>query len=309
MLSGVPRDPPVHCWRWIAEADLDLTAPCGPHGIDGAAWAEARAHGAIWVDGRPAGDVAPAGGRVAVYTFERPPPPLALPPDAVLLDTDGVVAVNKPAGLSTQRTRASAHRCLEALLRVALADPGLRAVHRLDRDTSGVVLFARDGASAAALHAQFRARQPAKRYLAVVSPPPADAAFTVRGRIHRLAASSPEPAPLRFALGDHPDGRDSETRFVRHTVRNGYALIEAHPLTGRTHQIRVHLAHRGHPIAGDVLYGGVDTPRLMLHAAALGIEIGGRRVDLECPPPAGFWPMESDLSPSSARPCPTSRTA
>ncbi len=284
-LDLIAPDPPVRIWRGVAQADLDLTRPPPGCDLDQAAWEGARSHDAIWVDGRPQGVQAAAGARLAVYTFASPPPPLCLTADRVLLDRDGVLAVSKPSGLSTQRTRASAHRSLEALLREATGDVGLRAVHRLDRDTSGVVLFARDGRTTGALHACFRAHRVEKRYLAIVAPPPDEAEFTVTGGLYRLPPPSTDPAPLRFGLGDHPEGRASETHFSVRAATAGRAWLEARPITGRTHQIRVHLAHRGCPILGDPLYGGAPAPRLWLHAEHLEIVIGGRPTALHCPPP------------------------
>ncbi|MCB9539241.1 MAG: RNA pseudouridine synthase [Myxococcales bacterium] len=289
-LDLLPDDPPVDCWRGVTPAAVSLDRPPPGCPVDAAAWADALAHQGVWCEGHPGRDHAPAGARLAVYTFRGPPPPLpTLPAERVLLDRDGVVAVHKPAGLTTQRTRVSAHRNLEALLRAALGDPDLRAVHRLDRDTSGVVLFARDRASTAALHAQFRERSVDKRYLARVAPAPREPAFRADGPLERVPAPSTEPAPLVFRVGDGPDARPSVTDFT--VLRRGAddALLEARPLTGRTHQIRVHLADRGHPILGDVLYGdGASAPRLMLHAARLTLEIGGRVTTLRCPAAPAF---------------------
>ncbi len=289
-LDLLPDDPPVDCWRGVVAAAAPLDRPPPGCPIEPEVWAAALAHLGVWCEGHPGRDHAPAGARLAVYTFRAPPGSLPpLPPERILLDRDGVVAVHKPAGLTTQRTRVSAHRNLEAMLRAALSDPDLRAVHRLDRDTSGVVLFARDRASTAALHAQFRERSVDKRYLARVAPAPSEPAFRADGALERVPPPSSDPAPLVFRVGDGPDARPSVTDFTVLRRGAGDALLEARPLTGRTHQIRVHLAHRGHPILGDVLYGdGPSAPRLMLHAARLTLEIGGRVTTLRCPAAPAF---------------------
>ncbi len=285
----LPDDPPVRLWQWITEGPLDLTQPPAETGLDAAGWAAVRAHDGLWVNGHPGLDAAEAGSRIQVYAYAQPPPALDALPLKILLNRDGVVAVDKPAGLSTQRTRASALRCLQALLVERLGDPGLRAVHRLDRGTSGVVLFARDRASTAALHAQFRRRTVEKRYRALVSPAPAEDSFTVSAALGRIPGAGPRPAHLRMGVGDGPDARPSETHFKVLGRREARAAVEAHPVTGRTHQIRVHLAHVGCPILGDELYGDAHSaPRLMLHAARLTVTIGGMPTVLETPAPAGF---------------------
>lgn len=288
-LHSIPDDPPVRTWVWITEVDLDFRNSPEKCGLSAAEWAEVRAQDGVWVNGYPGKSAAPAGARVQVYAFTKTPPLIDVPGDLIVLDRDGVVAANKPSGLSTQRTRVSDRRNLQALLIDILGDPGLRAVHRLDRDTSGVVLFARDRASTAALHKQFRERTIHKTYQAVVTPAPAQEAWTVKGYIERMVAPSSKPGPLMFCLTDGPEGKHSETGFRRLAVNGDCALIEARPVTGRTHQLRVHLAHGGHPIMGDRMYGDPqNAQRLMLHAAALEFSIGDEALRLECPPPVGF---------------------
>jgi len=235
---------------------------------------QAYGHGGIHVNGRPLdpeAEPAPveAGSWVVVYAFEREPEPVACGALRVLHDGDGLVAVDKPAWLPMQRTRASARLSLEASLRAQLGDPTLVAAHRLDRQTSGVALFAR-GRAGAWVARELAERRVQKRYLTVAAPPPERASFDVEGCLAR----APDPARFRFALG--PEGRWSRTSF--HVLARGErrALLEAAPETGRTHQIRVHLAAAGAPVVGDDLYGPPFTPgsassaeRVLLHAAAL----------------------------------------
>lgn len=288
-LHHIPNDPPLRTWTWITDRPLDLRQPPPDTGLDAAEWAAVRHHGGLWVNGHPGADRCDAGSRIQVYAFATPPPDLAQVPVKVLLDRDGVVAVDKPAGLSTQRTRASAHRCLQALLIERLGDPGLRAVHRLDRATSGVVLFARTRAATQALHAQFRGRTVQKRYLAVVAPPPADDTFEVQAALARAPSPAGGPAHLIMAVSDAADAQPSHTRFEVAGRREDRAVVRALPVTGRTHQIRVHLAWRGHPILGDDLYGDPSAaPRLLLHAERLDIAIGGRPAVLHAPAPRCF---------------------
>ncbi|MCA9545830.1 MAG: RluA family pseudouridine synthase, partial [Myxococcales bacterium] len=236
-LHHIPDDPPVLTWTWITDRALDLRRPPPQTGLDAAAWDAVRHHGGLWVNGHPAAERCDAGSRIQVYAFGASPPALSQVPLKILLDRDGVVAVDKPSGLSTQRTRASAHRCLQAMLIDRLGDPGLRAVHRLDRATSGVVLFARTKAATQALHAQFRGRTVQKRYLAVVAPPPAEDAFEVDAPLARAPTPQDAPAHLVMAVSDAPDAQPSHTRFEVAGRRDDRAVVRALPVTGRTHQI------------------------------------------------------------------------
>jgi 23S rRNA-/tRNA-specific pseudouridylate synthase len=139
------------------------------------------------------------------------------------------------------------------------------------------------------------ARRVAKRYLAVVAPPPERDAFAVEG----FLARTPDPARFRFALHAEPrDGaRWSVTRFRVRERRAGRALVEAQLETGRTHQIRVHLAAAGSPIAGDDLYGAsAAAERVLLHAAALSLaRPDGSTLRIEAPVPAD---VRDGLAPS-----------
>ncbi len=268
--------------------------PAGP-----AAFARALWHGGLHLDRRPVDperppERIPAGTRAEAWGFAREPECPELP-DAPLWEGFGLIAVDKPAWLATQRTRASARLALEAMLRERLGEPGLAAVHRLDRPTSGVVLLARERAAAAWMEREWREGRVTKRYLAWVAPPPARAEATVRGRMRRVL----DPARIRFALApeDGGSGRPSETRFVRRAWAGGRALLEAWPRTGRTHQIRVHAAAAGHPVVGDDLYGPPWAPglassagRVLLHAVGLRFRPPGSRepVEVEAPLPPDF---------------------
>ena len=161
-----------------------------------------------------------------------------LPELAVLGETDDWVAIDKPAGLPTQPTRERDRRSLEELLRVRYRE--IFVVHRLDTGTSGVVLFAKTRAASARLSALFAGGEIRKTYVARVDPP--------------LAREATIETPI--------DGKAALT-----TVRPlGADRVEAEIRTGRTHQIRIHLASIGHPVAGDRRYGGRHAARLMLHA-------------------------------------------
>lgn len=230
-------DPPVSVHRFTTTAPgwFALEAQARREaGLDAAGWRAVLGHGGLWIDRhRPIeGAAVPAGAAVAVYAFARPPDEAPL--RAIrLLDRQGtVLAVHKPAWLSVQGTRASGRMSLEAQVQQMTGEPGWRAVHRLDRQTSGVVLFAADGPTAGRLHGAFRARAVHKRYLAVVAPPPTNDRFTVDGPLVRVA----HPRHSRFAVGE--GGQAAESRFeVIHRAADR-AWIDARPITGRTHQIR-----------------------------------------------------------------------
>jgi 23S rRNA pseudouridine1911/1915/1917 synthase len=311
-------DPPLVVRRFVLDRALDgpaLRAEIARR-LEGTAASAERAlwHGGVHVNGRPldpnaAVDPAAAGSWLVVYAFAREPEPVCGAGLRVLYDGDGLVAVDKPAWLPMQRTRASARFSLEAALREQLGDPSLVAAHRLDRQTSGVALFARGRAGAWAQRA-LAGRRVAKRYLAVAAPAPAADAFRVEGWIAR----APDPARFRFALlpqqaapeppasaRHHGAGRSPRprARFSRSAFRvlrrgGGRALVEALPETGRTHQIRIHLASVGAPVVGDDLYGPPFAPgaassaaRVLLHAAALELpRPDGSVLRIEAEPPA-----------------------
>lgn len=285
-------DPPVSVHRWVSAPmtwrafEADACARCG---LDPAAWAAVLWHGGVWIDRRRPieGEAIAAGASVAVYAFDHPP---ELPPAPTLIaEHDGLLAVDKPAWWPMQGTRASRRLSLEAAVRAQLDDAELRAVHRLDRQTSGVALFARDGATAAAAHAAFRGRTVQKTYRAVVEGTVEADRFEVEGALHRIAPPQGSRHSM-FALG--ADGAASHSRFEVITRGATTTLVAAHPTTGRTHQLRVHLAHRGHAIVGDDIYGigwHVGRPeRLLLHATRLTLTLAGRRRVFEAPIPAGF---------------------
>ncbi len=295
--AGERFDPPVRAIRFRVARAVDGSDVerelCACAELDAGALARTVRHGGIWIDRRPVplGEL-PArlepGQELVLYAFEHEPEAIALPASAILLDRDGVVAVDKPAWLPVQGTRASRLHCVEAALREQLAAPQLRAAHRLDRQTSGAVLFARDAAVAARLERALRGHRISRRYLAVVQPAPERDTFAVEGAI------APATVPPRWRFELHaapvPGSRSSETHFRVLGRAAQRALVECTPRTGRTHQIRVHLASIGAPIEGDDLYGRAWRPgeaeRTLLHAWTL--EGAALPAPIESAPPADF---------------------
>jgi tRNA pseudouridine32 synthase/23S rRNA pseudouridine746 synthase len=219
----------------------------------------------------------------------QPPPNLASEDIAfvrslVIHEDAEVLALDKPAGLSSQGGRIKAHT-LDDLLWAFVKPSGRRPVlvHRLDRDTSGVILAARSKPAAAFLGKALMARRFRKTYLAVVARPPEPASGAIDAPLRRVEEG--REAYMRVAAPDHPDAEPALTRYRTLLAGPQAALLELEPVTGRMHQLRVHLAHLGRPIVGDPRYGGALTlagqpvPRLMLHAARLSFPhpVGGTR--------------------------------
>ena len=189
---------------------------------------------------------------------------LVLPPESVLYEDGELIAVNKPAGVNTQRTPYQLKGTLEYWVseyfrQQGSAEPS-RVIHRLDRGTSGVMLFPKHKRAAAWLSARFHDNLIEKRYWALVSGRPEQAAWTVEGAIGKVGSA-------RYGIMD--GGRSAVTAFRLLASSDGCSLVEARPLTGRTHQIRVHLESSGLPIVGDATYGGLPAVRMMLHCASL----------------------------------------
>jgi 23S rRNA pseudouridine1911/1915/1917 synthase len=215
----------------------------------------------------------------------------------------GYVAIHKPAGLPVHPTAHYLHNTLTAVVRQRYGDDsGLNMAHRLDRETSGIVLFGTDPASTRLLKLSFQDGLVKKQYLALVHGDFAE---------ERVVTEPIGPAPdsvIRLRMGVRSDGQQSRTRFVPLERFGEYTLVRAHPHTGRQHQIRVHLEHLGHPVVGDKIYGHPDsfflnlvehgsTPesrrclildRHALHAAAIRFPIpdgSGREAQVQAPLP------------------------
>jgi RluA family pseudouridine synthase len=299
---ALEHDPPVERFDWLVDSPLagdELLAAT----VERAGWTTEDAerlgrHAGIHLDGHrllPESPprLVPEGTRVVAYRLSAEPRPVSLPEDAVLFDRDGLVAVAKPAFFTVQGTRATRMSSLERALRERLDCPRLTPIHRLDRETSGLVLFARERSAASDLGRQFQRRSIEKEYLAVVAPPPAEEDWTVEGLLVRVE----HPSHSRFGLSDDggAEGKPSRTRFELEERSDGRALVRAHPETGRTHQLRVHLTASGCPIVGDSLYGAGWQPgvaesaeRLQLHALRLRFRLGGEPLELEAAPPPDF---------------------
>jgi 23S rRNA pseudouridine1911/1915/1917 synthase len=185
----------------------------------------------------------------------------------VVHEREDVLVVDKPAGLAVQATREAAGALDE---QVAARYPGATLVHRIDRDTSGLVLFARTNGARARFHDWLESRALRREYLAVVRTKAAPAARFVLD-----APLGPDVREHRKQAANVPGGLAARTEVTleRHDAARATALLRCVLDTGRTHQIRVHLAAVGLPVLGDPLYAPDEAralcPRLALHAARL----------------------------------------
>lgn len=210
-------------------------------------------------------------------------------PMVVLLADNWLLALDKPSGLLCVPGRgADKQDCLSSRVQARFADA--QVVHRLDMATSGLCLMARGAAMQRALSMAFEARQVHKRYVAVVAGrlAPPDSADGWSDITLPLAADWPR-RPMQKVDADH--GRPSHTRWRVLSHSGETTRLELEPLTGRTHQLRVHLQALGHPILGDTLYAPPAVqalaPRLLLHASALRLAHPhtGEPLALDCPAP------------------------
>lgn len=207
-------------------------------------------------------------------------------------DADCLV-VNKPAGILTH---AQGNLVTEATVATFLRDKlhdlsGIRGgiVHRLDRATSGVIMCAKNQEALSFMQKQFSQRKVKKTYIAIV-----------RGHLKTKEAVIDMPiernpkAPATFRVG--PNGKAAQTHYKVVKETPEYSLIELKPTTGRTHQLRVHLAQQGHPIVGDPLYGsGAFGDRLFLHALSLEITLPNKkRETFSAPLPEAFNTLLAD---------------
>lgn len=250
------------------------------------------------------------------FFFEKQADDIAFEMSAadVLYEDDDLIAVNKPAFLPTEETVVGGEKrdCLHAAVVRYLwkNSPSLRnppyvgIMHRLDRETSGVILFTKSRAVNAAVHEMFEKRAVQKIYRAVCAvsekgwgrrtccPLKKGSEFFVENHIGRI---SPKSARAKWGeLLAERGGLYARTDFtvLERTVIGGIPAvkIEARPLTGRTHQIRVHLASIGLPILGDVLYGTPEYERTMLHAQSLTFQhpVSGKAITVSAPLPNEF---------------------
>jgi 23S rRNA pseudouridine1911/1915/1917 synthase len=221
-----------------------------------------------------------ANDRITVELPPLPGHPLAEPiPLTVMYEDEGILVIDKPAGLTVHPAPGHpSHTLVNAILTLCpgltmsgdVTRPGI--VHRLDKDTSGLIVIAKNDFAREYLAAQFKSRTVTKRYLVLV-----------KGRL------SPEQGMIEAPIGRDPHhrkrmaiveaGKQAITRYQVRKYLDGYTLIEVSPLTGRTHQIRIHLSAIGYPVVGDPVYGvkSAYLHRQFIHAYHLGFRLPSTR--------------------------------
>ena len=226
--------------------------------------------------------------RVAERDEDVPAPHFKLP---ILHEDDAFLAIDKPSGIAVHGGSGVAHGVIESLRAMRPEARYLELVHRLDRETSGVLLVAKKRSALTGLHELLRSRDMDKRYLAGV-------AGRFRNEMQRVRAALAQrvnaAGEKRVSVSD--GGQEAETVFRRVARGAEFSLLEAELLTSRTHQIRVHLAHLRHPVLGDDKYGDFELnkrlrreglKRMFLHAHRLTFAhpLTGEKVELVAPLP------------------------
>lgn len=232
---------------------------------------------------------------------ERPAaPPAPAREFPVLLEDEHLLAIAKPAGVAVHGGSGVSSGVIEQLRQARPQARFLELVHRLDKETSGVLLLAKKRSALTALQDQFRARDTGKVYLAVVHGAWPARLKVIDQPLHKSTDASGE-RHVRVVSPAHEAARRSITLVRSVQVQGPYSWLEVSIKTGRTHQIRVHLAHAGHPIVGDPKYGDFalnralargphKLERMLLHARELAFDhpLTGERITLHAPVPPAF---------------------
>ncbi len=235
----------------------------------------------------------------------------------VVFEDEVLIAVDKPAGVAVHGGSGVAFGVIEQLRRARPEARFLELVHRLDKETSGLLLVAKKRSALLALQEQFRRRETGKTYAAIVAGAWPASRKLIDLALHKSLDAAGE-RHVRVVDADHADGRRSISLVAVAAAWSAFTLLDVTIKTGRTHQIRVHLAHEGHPIVGDPKYGdfalnralargehpaGWRCARMLLHARRLRFEhpVTAQAIELEAPLPAEFTHLMHALGPTAAR--------
>ncbi|HUX11781.1 MAG TPA: pseudouridine synthase [Spirochaetia bacterium] len=244
--------------------------------------------------------------------------------DMLLYEDDDIIIINKPAGLASADERDTSRPSLLGLLRAR--NPGTRLCHRIDRETSGVIVAAKHFPVHRVLAEQFRRRQVRKIYHALVWGRAAFAGETIEHPLRTISSvyvpfhlDGEEVSPVSTfrAVLDTRRGRPSQTIVTTLSTSRHFSLVECRPVTGRMHQIRAHLSREGYPVVCDPLYRGAaaylselkrgyrhsgegpERPlisRVALHACAISFELFDRKYTFEAPYPKDFAALLKTLA-------------
>lgn len=309
---GTPARPAVQTWQVDAEADgqrLDNWLLRRLKGVPKTLVYRVIRSGEVRVNkGRASADTRLAAGDLVrvppVRVAERPAPSAPPREFPVLFEDEWLLAVDKPAGTAVHGGSGVSFGVIEQLRRARPQARFLELVHRLDKETSGILLLAKKRSALVALQDQFRQRETGKVYAALVAGAwPAPLKVIDLPLLKTLDAAGERHVRVPSAAHDAARRSITLVRVVRRIGRiesgaNAFTLLEVTIKTGRTHQIRVHLAHHGHPIVGDPKYGDFALnkavararrfERMFLHAQRLAFDhpADGRRVELVSPMPA-----------------------
>ena len=236
-------------------------------------WQKLIKDGRVFVNGDPTTDTNFDLGEDDEVTVKAPKPPVLTGDIEVLYEDDDVLVMNKPSGtLSHAKGFTPEEFTVADFVRrhMTEADDTIRPgiVHRLDRDTSGIIIAAKHEAAKSHLQRQFQDRKAKKSYVAIVS----GELKNPMAKIDLPIARNPK-RPSSFRVD--PKGKASQTNYDVMYTNGLLSVVSLKPITGRTHQLRVHMAYLGNPIVGDVVYNGIKSPigRLCLHAQALEITL------------------------------------
>jgi len=236
---------------------------------------------------------------------DRPAPAREFP---VLLEDEHLIAVDKPAGVAVHGGSGVSFGVIEQLRQARPQAKFLELVHRQDRETSGILLVAKKRSALTKLQDQFRDRETGKTYLALVTGAWPANRRVIDQPLHKYLQADGERR-VRVVAKDDPDGMRAITLVKVARVLEGFTLLEVTIKTGRTHQIRVHLASQGNPIAGDDKYGDFELnkslakqglKRMFLHAWRLKFQhpSAAETVELQSPLPADLQKfVDHDLAP------------
>lgn len=258
-----------------------------------------------------------SGDRIRIPPVRVSDAPVALPSprldkvaaleNAVVYENDGLLVLNKPAHIAVHGGSGVEYGVIEALRALRPELRYLELAHRLDRETSGCLIIAKKRSALRFLHEEFREKELSKQYLALVPGVFNKRGCTVRAPLERITLATGE----RIVRVNENAGKPSVTEFrVRQAFRDA-TLLECFPKTGRTHQIRVHLAHLGFPILGDEKYGrrendapfvSLGLSRMFLHAEKITFQdpAVGKTVTVTAPLPPELQALLEKLEPAAA---------
>jgi 23S rRNA pseudouridine955/2504/2580 synthase len=214
----------------------------------------------------------------------------------IVYEDAAVLVVDKPSGIAVHGGSGVSFGAIESLRAARPQAKVLELAHRLDRDTSGLLIVAKKRSALVELHRMLREGEVEKTYLAVVKGVPERPAFEISEPLHKHVSASGE---RRVSVAE--GGRPAVTRIKLVKGKKDFAVLEIRLLTGRTHQIRVHLAHAGHPVLGDDKYGDFELNRSLASRGVKRLFLHARRLAFDHPASRERLRLEAPVPPEMAR--------